>query len=67
MTAKTPGPLNFNCAPGARGSSPREAANAARIAAIARSCASVSEPPAAVCTTISAREPSREVQTPSRI
>ena len=65
-TANTPGPLNFNC----KSAAPlaveacTAAANAARIDSTARSCASVSEPAAAVCATIRARAPSEETQTP---
>ena len=66
-TAKTPGPLNFNCTAGTPrvGASRTAAANAARMASMARSCASVSDPRAAVSATANARFPSAEAHTPS--
>ncbi len=76
-TANTPGPLSFkrrsaarpadDSCTGAANAARTAAANAARTAAMARSCASVSEPPAAVCATIRARAPPGETQTPSLV
>jgi len=65
-TAKTPGPLIFNCtAEELDGSvSATPAPKAPRIACKSRSWASVSEPGAAVCATSRVRAPSAETQTP---
>lgn len=60
-TANTPGPVIDSRYDGAT------AANALRIAAIADACASVSEPALAVCASSTARWPSRDTHTPSRI
>ena len=68
-TANTPGPLMFNCTDRAAGArmSRTAAANAVRMASSARSCASVSEPAAAVSATSRVRSPSAETQTESRV
>jgi hypothetical protein len=65
-TAKTAGPVTNNRVASAAGTAARAAAKALSSADSADSCFSMSNPAAFVCTTINARPPSRENQTPSR-
>ena len=62
VTENTPGPVITSFAEGV---SPAAVSNACRIAPMACSWASVSEPAARVCTSIKAREPSPEAHAPS--
>ena len=64
-TANTPGPLKRSTTPAACDFF--TAASKAAIALMARCCASVSDPRAAVCATARARPPPLATQTPSRV